>query len=108
VVLRSGVGARPLALAGGALLAIVVPVLYLVHPADAERANNVAFPVERIAAHWVAVAGLIVLLAALLRTLTGARPDRGRPGRGAAMLARARGRERLHTPGDPPADSARR
>ena len=108
VVLRSAVGARGLALAGGALLAIVVPVLYLVHPADAERANNVAFPVERIAAHWVAVAGLIALLAALLRTLADARPDRGRPGRGAAMLARARGRERLHTPGDPPADGARR
>ena len=108
VVLRSAVGARGLALAGGALLAIVVPVLYLVHPADAERANNVAFPVERIAAHWVAVAGLIALLAALLRTLAGARPDRGRPGRRAAMLARARGRERLHTPGDPPPDGARR
>ena len=108
VVLRSGVGARALALAGGALLAIVVPVLYLVHPADAERANNVSFPVERIAAHWVAVAGLIALLAALLRTLADARPDHGRPGRGAAMLARARGGERLHTPGDPPADGARR
>jgi hypothetical protein len=108
VVLRGAVGARRLALAGGALLAIIVPVLYLVHSADPERTNNVAFPVERIAAHWVAVAALIALLAALLRTLAAARVDRGRPGRGAAMLARARGRERLHPPGDPPADGARR
>jgi arabinofuranan 3-O-arabinosyltransferase len=101
LVLRAAVGARALALAGGALLAFVVPLLYLVHPADPGRANNVPYPAERMAAHWVTVAALILLFGALLRTLTAGRADRSRPGRLTAMLARARGPERLHASGDP-------
>jgi hypothetical protein len=101
LVLRAAVGARALALAGGALLALVVPLLYLVHPADSDRANNVPYAAERIAAHWVTVAALILLFGALLRTLAAARGHRIRAGRPTAILARARGPERLHASGDP-------
>jgi uncharacterized protein YjeT (DUF2065 family) len=108
LALRAAVGARALALAGGALLALVVPLLYLVHPADSDRANNVRFAAERIAAHWVTVAALILLFGALLRTLAAARGDRTGPGRLTAMLARARGPERLHASGDPSTHGAGR
>jgi hypothetical protein len=92
LVLRAGVGSRALSLAAGGLLVLVVPLLYLLHPSDPDRANNVPYPDERIAAHWVVVAALVLLGAALLRTV---------------MLARARGRERLHAPGGPPAHRPR-
>ena len=108
VALWTAVGARALALAGGALLVFVVPVLYLVHPADPDRANNVPYPAERIGAHWVTVAALILLFGALLRTLVAARCDRLRPDRTTAMLARSHGPERLHTPGDRPTHGAGR
>jgi arabinofuranan 3-O-arabinosyltransferase len=109
LVLWAGLGARPLALAAGALLAVVVPVLYLLHPSDPDRANNVTYPAERISAHWVAVAALVLLGAALvqsLRSSRGAHPSR--PREGGAMLTGGRGRDRLYPPGGPPAHGARR
>jgi arabinofuranan 3-O-arabinosyltransferase len=109
LVLRAGVGAVPLTLTGGLLLAVVVPVLYLAHPADPDRANNVAYAAERMAAHWVTVAALVLLGAALLRSLGGLRPARTtRPREGPDILARARGRGRLYPPAGPPAHGARR
>jgi hypothetical protein len=85
VILARGIGARPLALAGGALLAVVVPLLYLVVPVRDPGGFNTNLAVERIAAHWVGVAAVFLLGAALWRTLAAARaahPDRRRlPGR---------------------------
>jgi arabinofuranan 3-O-arabinosyltransferase len=108
VALLMAVGARALTLAGAALLVFAVPLLYLVHPADPDRANNVPYPAERIGAHWVTVAALILLFGALLRTLVAARGDRLRPDRTAAMLARSHAPERLHAPGDRPTHGAGR
>jgi hypothetical protein len=84
-------------------------VLYLLHPSDPDRANNVTYPAERISAHWVAVAALVLLGAALvqsLRSSRGAHPSR--PREGGAMLTGGRGRDRLYPPGGPPAHGARR
>jgi hypothetical protein len=56
LILAFGVPARRLALAGGALLAIVVPILYLAVPVRDPGGFNTNLAVERIAAHWVGVA----------------------------------------------------
>jgi arabinofuranan 3-O-arabinosyltransferase len=106
-VLRAGVRGRALALAAGGLLILVVPVLYLVHSSDPDRANNVPYADERIAAHWVVVAALVLLGVALVRTLAGARPEGGRRQRRTARLPGSRGRERLHAAGGPPSHGAR-
>jgi hypothetical protein len=66
----------------------------------------VVVPVLR--GNWVAVAALILLFGALVRTLAAARADRTRPGRLTAMLARARGPDRLHASGDPSTHGAGR
>ena len=73
LVLWRGIGARQLALAAGALLAVVVPVLYLAVPVRDPGGFNTNLAVERIAAHWVGVAAVVLLGAALLRTLVAAR-----------------------------------
>ena len=100
MVLRSAVGAGGLALAGGALWRSSFRA-YLVHPADASAPTTWPSPSSgsppigcRRGADYAARRAA--------QALAGARPDRGRSGRRAAMLARARGRERLHTPGDRP------
>jgi hypothetical protein len=83
VCLWRGVGARRLTLAAGALLGIVVPVLYLVHPGDERGGNHFAYAMVHIAAHWVGVAALGLLTGALWRSLralgTTRRPPAGRP-----------------------------
>ena len=73
LILWRGIGARPLALAGGALLLTVVPVLYLAVPVDDPGGYNTNLAVERIAAHWVGVAAIFLLGAALARQLVAAR-----------------------------------
>jgi hypothetical protein len=70
LVLWRGVSARALALAGGAALLVAVPVLHLaVGLPDVGYQTNYA--VVRIAEHWVAVAAVCALGAALWRTLSG-------------------------------------
>lgn len=76
LVLRFAVPARTLALAGGALLTVLVPVLYLVDPVRNAGGYNSNLAVDRIAAHWVGVAAILLVVAALARTLAAARPDR--------------------------------
>ena len=93
VVLWRGIGARRLALAGGALLALAVPALTVViRPAD-RGGYNPEYASDRIAVHWVAVAGVSLLMLALARELNTARarPDRARaaPPSAAAPPARA-------------------
>jgi hypothetical protein len=69
LVLWRGIGAGPLALLAGALLGIVVPVLYLVHPGSSAGGNHYGYAVGHLAAHWVGVAAIGLLMAALWRTL---------------------------------------
>jgi len=70
LILWRGIGPRPLALAGGALLLTVVPILYLAVPVDDPGGYNTNLAVERIAAHWVGVAAIFLLGAALARQLS--------------------------------------
>jgi hypothetical protein len=77
LILWRGIGARQLALAGGALLLTVVPILYLAVPVDDPGGYNTNLAVERIAAHWVGVAAIFLLGAALARQLRGARRASG-------------------------------
>lgn len=85
VILWRGIGARTLALVGGTILAIGVPLAYVLKPGDDLGGFNTNLAVERIDAHWVGVAGVVLLGAALCRSLAAARashPDRPRlPGR---------------------------
>jgi hypothetical protein len=56
----------------GALLAIVVPAVYLIFPATDRGGYGPAYPVERLGAHWITVAAVVLLILALARTLRGA------------------------------------
>jgi hypothetical protein len=76
-ILWRGIGAKRLALAGGALLLTVVPILYLAVPVDDPGGYNTNLAVERIAAHWVGVAAIFLVGAALARQLTDARRASG-------------------------------
>jgi hypothetical protein len=69
LVLWRGVPPRTLALAAGALLAVVVPILYLaISPRDPGGYNS-NYAVELIAAHWVGVAAVVLAGLALCRTV---------------------------------------
>ena len=94
-----GLGARPLTLAAGVLLAVVVPALYLIEPGDPDRANNVTYPAERMPAHWVTVAALVLLAAALLRTLAAARRVGSAPSYEDEDMLADRGGDWLHPAG---------
>jgi hypothetical protein len=65
--------ARALALTAGALLAIVVPIVYLAFPGTDRGGYNPGYAGEHIGAHWVAVAAYTLLVVALIRTLSTAR-----------------------------------
>jgi arabinofuranan 3-O-arabinosyltransferase len=68
LVLWRGIDARPLTIAAAALLGIVVPVLYLVHPGDEQGGNHFGYAMGHLAAHYVAVAALGLLMLALWRS----------------------------------------
>ncbi len=89
LVLWRGIDARQLALAGGAILAIAVPVLTLIIRPEDRGGYNPEYAIDRIAVHWVAVAGITLLILALSRAM--ARPGRARaaPPTAAARPARA-------------------
>jgi arabinofuranan 3-O-arabinosyltransferase len=72
LLLWQGIGARALTLSAAGLLGVVVPVLYLAHPGDQHGGNHFAYAMEHLAAHYVGVAALGLLTAALWRTLAGA------------------------------------
>jgi hypothetical protein len=88
-----GIGARRLALAGGALLAVAVPVLTLLVRPENRGGYNPEYAGQRIAVHWVAVAGLTLIILALARSLSTARarrdPGRAAPPSGDGRPARA-------------------
>jgi protein-S-isoprenylcysteine O-methyltransferase Ste14 len=79
LILWRGVSARVLALAGGALLLIAVPIAHFaVGLPDMGFQTNYA--VKRIAAHWLAVGAVCAFGAALWRTLSAARERPRDPG----------------------------
>jgi hypothetical protein len=82
LILWRGIPAKQLALAGGALLITVVPILYLAVPVDDPGGYNTNLAVERIAAHWVGVAAVFLLGAALVRVLSDTRRASGCARRG--------------------------
>jgi hypothetical protein len=83
LILWRGIGAGALTLAAGALLGIVVPLLYLVQPGDERGGVHGSYAVQHIDAHWVGVAALGLLTAALWRAVhNSGEGKRGRePGR---------------------------
>ena len=86
-VLWRGIGAKPLALAGGAVLGLALPLLYVVAPPENRGGFNPEYSIDRIAAHWVAVAGVTLMILALSRAM-------GRPGRARAAPPSAAGQPR--------------
>jgi hypothetical protein len=80
VIVWLGVAPRLLAMAAGALLAVVVPALYLLFPARDFGGYNPGYAGEHIAAHWVGVAAYTLLAIALVQMLSTA----SRRGEGAA------------------------
>ena len=74
LVLWRGIGAKPLALAGGAILTIAVPVLTLIVRPENRGGYNPEYAGSGIAVHWVTVAGIALFVLALSRAM-------GRPGR---------------------------
>jgi hypothetical protein len=91
LILWRGAGARELALAGGAVLTIAVPILTLLIRPDDRGGYNPEYSIDRIAVHWVAVAGVALLILALTRALSTARartpPARSAPPSAAAPPA---------------------
>jgi hypothetical protein len=94
LVLWRGISPRQMITTAGALLAIVVPAVYLIFPATDRGGYGPAYPVERLGAHWVTVGAMVLLILALARTLrtsasTASRASRG-PAGAAARAAPAR------------------
>ncbi|HEX8119877.1 MAG TPA: alpha-(1-_3)-arabinofuranosyltransferase family protein [Solirubrobacteraceae bacterium] len=73
LLLWRGVPARTLSIAAGALLAVVVPVLYLAIAPRDPGGYNTNYAVELIAAHWVGVGAVVLIGLALWRTVRAAR-----------------------------------
>jgi arabinofuranan 3-O-arabinosyltransferase len=92
LLLWRGVSTRALALAAGALLGIAVPLLYLVLKPPDRGGFNSEYALDLIAAHWVAVAAVALLLVALARTLAGVSRARAPSDARAASPAAAAGR----------------
>jgi hypothetical protein len=76
LVLWRGIGARTLTLAAGGLLAVVVPILYMAHTGGERGGNHFGYAMAHLAAHYVGVVALGLLMAALWRSLRTARPRR--------------------------------
>jgi hypothetical protein len=88
VVLWRGIDARQLALAGGLILAVAVPILTLIIRPDDRGGYNPEYAIDRIAVHWVAVAGITLMILALSRAM--ARPGRARAAQPTAAARPAR------------------
>ena len=78
LLLWRGVGARRLIEAAAVLLALGVPVAYLLSKWDDRGGYNTYYAVDHRFGHWIAVAAVCLLAIALARTL---RRGFGRPGR---------------------------
>jgi hypothetical protein len=79
LVLWRGISPKQMITIAGGLLAIVVPAVYLIFPATDRGGYGPAYPVERLGAHWVTVAAVVLLILALANALsTASRASRGR------------------------------
>ncbi len=78
VILWRGLGARALTAAAAVLLVVAVPVLDLLVGSPDLPDRHFNYPVDKISAHWLTVAAVVLLMAALWRTLRAA--ARRRPG----------------------------
>ena len=99
LILWRGVPARHLVFAAGALLLVVVPILYLAVGVDDPGGYNSNLAVERIAAHWVGVAAVLLLSAAMARVAAAARS--GPSGRGSTRTTEPGRAGAPSTPGPP-------
>jgi hypothetical protein len=70
LLLWRAVGPAALALAAGALTAIVLPAIYLLFPPDDDGGFNSEFAADLTGAHWVAVAVWVLLALAVALTLS--------------------------------------
>jgi hypothetical protein len=82
LALWRGINPRQMITIAGALLAIAVPAIYLIFPADDRGGYSPAYPTDRLGAHWVTVGAVVLLILALAQTLS--RASRARSGRAAA------------------------
>jgi hypothetical protein len=73
LVLWRGVGSRVLAISAGLLLAVAVPLLYLIIAPTNRGGFNFEYSTELIWPHWVGVVALVLLMAACWRSLAAAR-----------------------------------
>jgi arabinofuranan 3-O-arabinosyltransferase len=98
LVLWRGMSTRTMILTAGALLAVVVPAIYVIFPATDRGGYGPAYPVERLGAHWVTVGAMVLLIFALARTLAAARAastaSRASRARAAAAAAEPAARSR--------------
>ena len=78
VVLYRGIGAGSSRSPAARILAIAVPILTILIRPENRGGYNPEYPADRIAVHWVAVAGITLLVLALARELSRARARRGR------------------------------
>jgi hypothetical protein len=69
LILRRGLGSRTLTLCAGALLAAVVPLLYVLFPGRDQGGYDNRFASEHLGAHWVAVGAFALLALVLARDL---------------------------------------
>ncbi len=89
LVLWRGVGARTLTLGAVGLLAVAVPILYLIHPGDESGGNHFGYAMAHLAAHYVGVAAVGALTMALVLTLRAALSGGGTPGAQSSKRPRA-------------------
>jgi arabinofuranan 3-O-arabinosyltransferase len=87
LIARLGLGPGILTAAAGALLAIVVPLVYVLFPAEDRGGYNPGYAGEHIGAHWVGVAAYTLLAVALIQSLNRARRRRGSPATAPATAA---------------------
>jgi arabinofuranan 3-O-arabinosyltransferase len=80
LVLWRGIGARALTIAAGALLLVVVPVLYLLFPGTDHGGFDTKFATEHLGASFVAVAAYVLLATAVWRVSTATRRSDSPPG----------------------------
>ncbi len=79
LLLWRGVGPAALAATAGALVAVVLPAVYLLFPPDDGGGFNSEFAADLTGAHWVAVAAWVLLVLAVGLTLSRASRRRRAP-----------------------------